>query len=251
MAVLRNVFLLSGAVAQIAFGALPFVMEWEETVASRSNAIDSLITPAGYAFSIWSLLFAGLLVFALYHLFRPSHPPLQRLGWLAGAAVWGNAVWEIYVPLYGFGLPSVLIIFGSLLALVVLGDRAQRDGAAGRLDVVFRAPLFALAGWLTAAAFVNLQVMAMETGLPWLGEGGVPQALVVLALASGAAVALTLRWASLSYAAAFGWGLAAIWIGNRSGGDTVVGYAALAALGLLALAWLFAVFRRVRRRRAG
>lgn len=247
MNVLRSLAVGSGAIAQIAFGAIPFAMRWPDTVASRSNAIDSLITPATYAFSIWSLLFAGLVLFAIYHAVRGAHPPMQRIGWFAAMAMWGNAVWEIYVPLEGFTLLSVVIIFGSWFALVVLGERAVADGEASVLDKLFRLPLFALAGWLTAASFVNLQVAAISTGLPWLGVGEVTQAVSVLGAATLTASVLVWRWASLSLAAAFGWGLAAIWIANTERGEMLVANLALGAIGILVLAWIAGIFRLRRR----
>lgn len=240
---IRSLAVGGGAIAQIAFGAIPFAMRWPDTVASRSNAIDSLITPATYAFSIWSLLFAGLILFAIYHAVRGAHPPMQRIGWFAAIAMWVNAVWEIYVPLEGFTLRSVVIIFGSWFALVVLGERAVADGEASVIDKLIRLPLFALAGWLTAASFVNLQVAAISTGLPWLGEGGVPQAITVLAAATLAASVLVWRWASLSLAAAFGWGLAAIWVANYERGEMLVANLALGAIGVLALVWIAGLLR--------
>ncbi len=240
---IRSLAVASGAIAQIAFGAIPFAMQWPDTVASRSNAIDSLITPATYAFSIWGLLFAGLILFSIYHAIRGAHPPLQRIGWLAAIAMWGNAIWEIYVPLEGFTFVSVVIIFGSWLSLVVLGERAVADGETSLIDKIFRLPLFALTGWLTAASFVNLQVAAISSGLPWLGAGGVPQAVFVLALATATASLLVWRWASLSLAAAFGWGLAAIWVANNERGEMLVASLALGALGVLALAWITGLLR--------
>lgn len=240
---LRSLAVGSGAIAQIAFGAIPFAMQWPDTVASRSDAIDSLVTPAGYAFAIWGVLFAGLILFSIYHAIRGAHPPMQRIGWFAAIAMWGNAIWEIYVPLEGFALPSLIMIFGIWLSLILLGERAVADQEAGFTDKLFRLPLFALTGWLTAASFVNLQVTAITMDLPWLGAGELPQAIAILGAATLTASVFIWRWASLSLATAFGWGLAAIWVANNERGEMLVANLALGAIGVLAVVWIAGIIR--------
>jgi predicted metal-binding membrane protein len=85
--ILRALFVLFGAIAQVAMGALPFIQGWEQTVASRSAEVETLLTPAGYAFSIWSVLFVGCGLYALIHFARLTSPLMRQTGWLAGAVV--------------------------------------------------------------------------------------------------------------------------------------------------------------------
>jgi len=237
----RSVVVATGAVAQIAGGAIPFAAGWGHNVASRSNETVSLLTPAGYAFSIWSVIFAGCLVFAVYHALRPAHAPLRRIGWLAAAVFWLNAAWELYVPVQGFDLGSLLIIqvIWGLLLVIVLTATAQIE--AGLWDRVFRAPLFLLAGWLNAAAFVNLLVTANLLEIAWLGAGTVAPALAVLAAALVAALVVVALTRSPSYLAAVSWGAYGIHVANAAGGDPVIAQAALIAAGagvpVLLIAW--------------
>lgn len=244
----RGFAVLSGAVAQVAFGALPFILGWENTVGSRSNELVSLLTPASYAFSIWSVIFAGCGLFALYHLARPSHPSLRRIGWFAALVFWGNALWEIWVPFYGFDIFAMGLIL-VIWAIMVSGlSSAVRDREAGLADRVIRAPLFLLGGWLNAAAFVSLLITANAVSFPWVGSGAAEPALVILAIAVIAALDVIWRTRSLSYGAAISWGLYAIHIGNTQRGDPLVAQAALGAIGLAGLVLLASwVFNRPKR----
>lgn len=232
---IRSGAVLTGALAQIAFGALPFILEWENTVGSRSNEAMTLLTPASYAFSIWSVIFAGCVIFALYHLFRPSHPPLRRIGWFAAFVFWGNAIWEIYVPFNGFDLFGMALLLVLWMVMVSGLARAVTDPSAGWVDRVVRAPLFLLGGWLNAAAFVNLLITANGLGLPWISSGTTYPALAVLGFAVLAALDVIWRTRSLSYAVAISWGLYAIHIANQDGGEALISQAALGAIGLAGL----------------
>ncbi|MBR9824880.1 MAG: hypothetical protein GYB36_03645 [Alphaproteobacteria bacterium] len=231
----RGLAVLSGAIAQVAFGALPFILEWENTVGSRSNEVASLLTPASYAFSIWSVIFAGCAVFAVYHFLRPSHAPLRRIGWYAAFAFWGNAIWEIYVPFQGFDFIAMGLILIIWVITVSGMAKAVSDTAAGWTDRIIRAPLFLLGGWLNAAAFVNVLITASVYNFPWIGTGEPMAALAVLGVAVLAALDVIWRLRSLSYAAAISWGLYAIHIANTQRGEALISQAALGAIGLSAL----------------
>ncbi|WP_300529393.1 hypothetical protein [Maricaulis sp.] len=246
----RGFYTLGGAIAQIAFGALPFVLGWEHTVGSRSAETFTLITPAGYAFSIWSVLFAGSLIFSIYQLARPSHEPLRRIGWLAGHAFWLNAIWETYVPFQGLDGVSLGVIGLTWVLLVVLLLRAAGDGEAGFIDRLFRAPLFALVGWLNAAAFVNILATSNFYGLPWIGSGALEPAILVLVAASLAASLVLSRLPSLSYFAAVAWALYAVHIATQARAEEVLPMLALGLMGAVAATLLASGLRVIRKPRA-
>lgn len=59
---------IAGAVLQVLIPALPS-LGIGEPIGSQSDSVRTLITPAGWAFSIWGPLFTGALVFAIYQFF--------------------------------------------------------------------------------------------------------------------------------------------------------------------------------------
>ena len=218
----RALFVLSGAIAQVVMGAVPFALGWENTVASRSADVEVLLTPAGYAFSIWSLLFLGAAIYAVVNLFRLSDPVMRATGWFAGAAFWFNTAWESWVPFFGIEAVSLGLIAAGWLSAVtfMMVSSAQRE--VGQFNRLVRLPVYALGGWLNAAAFVNLLIVAEVYGVPWLGGGGVQPAIAVLSAATLAAVFIVLRTGSTSYAAALAWGLFAISNANGARGEPFI-----------------------------
>jgi hypothetical protein len=203
----RAAFVLTGAAAQIALGALPFILGWNTTIADRSAEAETLLTPAGFAFSIWSVLFLGCAVYALVHVFALSSPAMRRSGWFAGAAFWLNAAWESWVPAFGIEAVSLILIlsgWAACLAFILTETPARPVSLPGR---AVRLPLYALGGWLNAAAAVNFLSVMQVYGVPVLGSGSDAAAIAVLSGALIAGALVVLRTGSLSYAAALGWAL--------------------------------------------
>jgi hypothetical protein len=249
----RALVVLTGAIAQVVMGALPFIQDWENTVGSRSAEVQVLLTPAGYAFSIWSVLFLGCGIYALVHLFRLTDPVMRATGWLAGLAFWFNTAWESWVPFYGIEIVSLGLIMAGWIACVafMMIGSAQRE--IGMLHRAVRLPVYALGGWLNAAAFVNVLIVAEVYTLPWLGSGAVEPAIAVLGAATLSALVVVLRTGSASYAAALGWGLLGIGAANDMRNEPVlIGQASLVAIAVVLVSllagWAGRVFKASSRR---
>lgn len=95
-----------------------------QTNGQVSDKYHTLITPAGYAFSIWGLIFLGLLAFAVYQALpsQRSNPRLRAVGWLVVLNAFCNAIWS---PLFNneqIGL-ALLVILVMLVSLVVIEHR--------------------------------------------------------------------------------------------------------------------------------
>ncbi len=218
----RALFVASGAIAQVVMGAIPFAMGWETTVADRSAEAQVLLTPAGYAFSIWSLLFIGAGIYALVHAFRLSDPAMRATGWFAGLAFWFNTAWETWVPFFGIEGVSLLLIMAGWLSAVAFMMISSTQREIGLFHRGVRLPIYALGGWLNAAAFVNVLITAEHYSITWLGSGEIQPAIAVLVAATLAAVVVVLRTGSTSYAAALAWGLFAISAANGARGEPFV-----------------------------
>jgi hypothetical protein len=233
--------------AQIAAGVIGFSAGWEETVASRSNANPTLITPASYAFSIWGLIFLGCIFYALYQAWPANwtNPHLRRAGWLAVLAFGANTAWQIYTPLYGFGWPSLAIILIIPVSMLVLIHGLDRRTDRSRWTRIFLAPLFLLGGWGTAAASVNLLITLNWEGWAFVEVSDLALALTCLSLVVVTAALTAWRCGAADYVAGVVWALAAIVVANRAGdGNDVVMYAAGTAAILLAVTTVFSWFRR-------
>lgn len=221
-------------VVQIGAGFLPR-FGIGEFIGARSDAVRTLITPAGWAFAIWGPLFALSVAFAVWQALpaQRSNALLARIGWPAAIALAAQGVWSTYTQIANLTAISVVIILVSLAGLLVVLRALVYAPSLSRGERIFVAPAFtALAAWLTAASIVNVSASLKYHGI--MGAEPAPAVTTVMivigAIIASLAVARS-RGAPL-YALVFVWALIAI---NAAGGQRFpgVGWAAIGGIVLV------------------
>ena len=183
------------------------------------------IQPAGYAFSIWGLIYTWLAVHAVFGLIKRA----DDLAWditrlpLAGSALMG-AVW---LAIAGIAPVTATIVIWVMLGLALLA-LMRADPARDRWLLV--APIAIYTGWLTAAAHVSLGVIL--AGYGWLSNAGSAFAMLALALAIAVTVQLRKRGV-LEYGATVIWALIGV-IAANWGDVRMVAYVAVAGIAVMA-----------------
>lgn len=190
---------------------------------------DPPVQPPGWAFSIWTVIYLGLLLSAVLGLWKRADDPLWdrvRLPLLLSLAI--GTPWLAIAQRSAIGATAVIFVMAALAIAAMLRAR-ERD------RWILRAPVSLLAGWLTAASFVSLGATLAGFGI----MGPVAAAWLCVALAAGTALLVqTAAGRAPAYAMAAGWALSAIAVKN-AGGQT--GLALLAAAGAAAVgvaAWI-------------
>jgi hypothetical protein len=188
--------------------------------------IDPPVQPAGWAFSIWGLIYGWLLLSAGFGLLRRAEDP----GW--------NAARRPLILCLAAGTPWLAVanasaIWATVLIFVMAGLAIAAALAAPRQDRwLLQAPVAILAGWLTAASFVSLGSTAaghgvMTGSLGWAAIG------ICGALGLGLAVQRALPRAP-EYGLTLVWALAGIIAANLGRHPAIAGLAALGILAVLA-----------------
>lgn len=210
-----------------------------------SDRYPTLLVAAGYAFSIWGLIFLLDVVYAAWQL-GARHRADPLLARIAPAAAGGFALTALWMPLFSQGLFGVclLVIFAALACLAWAALQvACATPVEGRWWWAWL-PLSLHAGWLSLAAFLNLAQAALAYGWTRPDAQLAPSMLLFL-LAAALLLELNRRMrGNAAYAAAALWGLAAVWV--EQGRSTLPGAATAAwmaaAIAVLLLAqtlWLY------------
>ena len=236
------------AVGSGALGGTPIA----EAAGGALSSTATLVAPAGPAFSIWSVIYAGLVALAARQLL-PAHRTdarQRRTGWWTAASLLLNAAWILAVQA-GLLVLSTAVLLALLAVLVVVVGRLGAVRPAGRAEaLVVDGTLGLYLGWVSTAAVAGTAATLAGSGAGGLGLGEEVWAVVVLALAAavGAATAVLTR-GRLAPAAGLAWGLAWVAVGRSAGSDSSTAAALTAAAAAVVVAGS-AVAVRLRRRRA-
>jgi hypothetical protein len=184
-----------------------------QTQGEISDRFDVFFVPAGYAFSIWGLIYAGLIAFAVYQALptQRKNARLRRVGYLFALSCVANITWLFlwHYELFLLTLVAMLALLLLLIAIYLRLDigRAQVGGVERWLvDVPFSVYL----GWITVATIANVTVVLDY--LDWNGWGISPQAWTVIMLFVGLviATAMSLTRGDVAYSLVLIWAYAGI-----------------------------------------
>lgn len=231
---LRTIAIVSAAAFAVAVPLIQFAIgatPTGETDLVRDG--ETTLEAAGYAFSIWSVIYAGLIAYAIYQALPSTKetPGLRALGWPSVIAMVGCGLWLI-AALYDVKLATMVIIIGAAAALCI--PLARRYPVQHWIEFwLVAAPLSMLAGWLTVASAIN--TLTVLTGWGVIDADSAP---VWAAAGVGAVVLVGVAIAAVStnwiYPLPIAWGLAAVWVAEQTDRPNVAilaaGGAALLAL---------------------
>lgn len=188
--------------------------------------VNAPVQPAGYAFSIWGVIYVWLLAGAGFGLLRrDTDPDWDAMRWPYIASLTVGAAWIPVAQLSpAWATVLIWVMWGAALAALL------RAGPEDRLWL--RTPIALYLGWLTAASCVSL-------GLSLAGYGHVSAqtaaiAMILLALALSATL-LRLRRDTPELAISVIWALIGIMVANAAPANWVIVLLSAAGIGALGL----------------
>lgn len=242
----RQLLVLGSFLFAIALNAAANIVPLNgQTTGEIADRFRVYVQPAGYTFSIWSLIYLGQLAFVLHSL-RPSRRDdllLRRIGLLPVAIALLNGVWIVlwHWEVFPATLGVMVII---LLSLIWLYRRAGFEQTArpgsfplGPADRWFvQIPFSIYLGWITVATIANVAVVGSWAEVPTFGVPPDVIAAAVLAVGLGIAVTVLLRTADLAYGAVIVWAYVGIVVKELETGAVVAvaGLSVLVVVGLMA-----------------
>ena len=160
-----------------------------------SDRFEILFVPEGYVFSIWGLIYVGLIAFAIFQAgsAQREDPLLARIRpayWLASLA---NSVWIFlwHYEFFALTLVAMLTILGSLISIywMMRGGRAD----FGRQERwLLQAPFSVYLGWISVATIANTAQVLFWLG--WGGGGLSPAAWTITMLTVAAVLGVGMQW---------------------------------------------------------
>lgn len=199
-----------------------------------SDKYPTTITPAGYAFAIWSLIYLGCLAFSIYQALPSQLEKFRglRRTYIISCVV--NCAW-----LYFWSQEMIVVCLGVilflLLTLAFINFKLKTTETYGDFWLV-KFPFGIYFGWVTAATLVNAMIALVYLGLPLGYSIYLGAAFIFIAGILG--VLVRLKFTNYFYPLAIAWALTAIAV-KQSGKTLIVASAAVAVIACLIAALSF------------
>ncbi len=201
-------------VAMIATNILANVLPLNsQTQAAISEKYPVLLTPAGYAFSIWGLIYVLLGAFVLHDVFART-PRMRRVGWLFVLTCLANIGW-IFAWHWDMVVASMGFMLILLVTLFVLTARMRRYEPLTVFEQVSVDVAFSVYfGWISVASLVNLSVLLYTVNAYESFPGPEGWTAIMLVLAAVAAVSVLGRRGDVAYVLVIIWALVGVALAN-------------------------------------
>lgn len=213
---------------------------------------QNLWLPAGYVFSIWGLIYIGLIAYAIYQSLpaQRTNPRLRATGWPFVISCVANMAWLLFfhysyeggqqpnVGLLVASMIAMLVLLGALVAIYLQLRRGAPPVSNGERWAV-RLPFSIYLGWITVATVANAAQVLVAAG--WTGQPlpALVWLIIMFLVALALAALMAVMRRDTGYLLVLVWAFVGIAV-NYSGMIGVLISSAVAALAVLALALLVA-----------
>ena len=231
---MRTILVLVATIGMIVFNGLAATGYVNGITPNTISAkYPTVLTPAAYAFSIWSLIYVGLLAFSIYQLLTANIARFSSIRSVYIASCVFNCAWIFFWHRDQIGICLVLII--ALAVTLLLINMKLKAPASLVAALLTKAPFGIYFGWVTCAAIVNFAVFLVYSGVNMSSRTSAIFGSVCIVVAAGSAVIVRWKLSNYLYAVAVAWALTAIAV-KQSGNTAIVIAAAFGAVTCLVTA---------------
>lgn len=217
-----------GVIAMNVVASMGYIGGITPNVISDNN--PTLVTPAGYAFSIWGWIYLGLIIFSIYQALPSQFEKFARVRTLYLISCLLNCLW-IYFWHHEQITISLLVILTLLVTLALINFALPREN-----NLFARFVFGAYFGWITVASIVNAVIALAYQGI----EIGYWTAVGLIVAATVVGVYFRHKLPNIAYPLAVAWAITGIAV-KQSGKTAIVVVAGLGVIALLISAFSFVV----------
>ncbi len=245
----RQILNVVAAAATIGFNGMANALPLNNlTTGEISDRFRVYFVPAGYVFSIWGLIYLGIIAFAIYQALpvQRDNPRLGRIGYLFVLSCLANVAW-LFLWHYEYFPLTLIAMFGLLLCLIAIYIRL----GIGRTNVplaerwLVHVPFSIYLGWVSVASIANTTIVLDYLRWDRWGLAAEWWTLGMLFVGVGLALVMALTRRDVAYVLVLIW--AYIGIAVKQSSISIVAQGAWATTALLILIVMGIVFTHLRR----
>jgi hypothetical protein len=249
---LRQVLVVLAVIAVIAVNAIAVALPLNGLDTGEiSDRFDIYFVPAGYVFSIWSLIYLGLIAYAIFQALpaQKENPRLRSIGYLFVFSCLANIIWLFlwHYEVFNFTLVAMLALLLSLIGIYLRLDIGRVQVSPGEKWCV-HIPFSVYLGWISVATIANATQLLYYLG--WNGWGISPEIWAVIMLTAGVIISavMSLTRADIAYSLVLVWAYAGIALEHAS--TPIVANAAWVGAVVILAILIVAIINKYRRKEA-
>jgi hypothetical protein len=211
---LRQISVILTILATIVVNALANALPINgQNTGQISDRFQVYFVPAGYVFSIWGLIYLGLIAFAIFQALpsQRENPHLRKVGWWITLGGLANIAWIFLWHYEQFPLTiiAMLVLLGTLI-LTYLGLDIGRSKVSAAEKWAAHLTFSIYLGWITVATVAN--ITSVLDYVNWDGFGIAPEIWMGIVLLAVLMIAILMNFnrRDVAYAAVILWALAGI-----------------------------------------
>ena len=209
-----------------------------------SDRFSVYFVPAGYVFSIWGLIYVGLIAYSVYQALprRRDNALLRDIApwYLLSAAANIGWLFAWHYNQFALSLAIMLVLLASLI-MIYRRLAAQRPATRGEFWAV-HVPFSIYLGWISVATIANATSLLDYVGWNGFGISEVMWGAIMLVVATVLGLYFSVRRADIAYVAVLVW--AFIGIAVKHSDTPLVAVTAGVAAAVLVLSLFVTVPRR-------
>lgn len=218
-----------------------------KTTGDVTRDFDVYFMPAGYVFSIWSVIYAGLLAYTVYLWVAAVRGRIDS-GAAQAIAPWyvvtaaANCCWLFAWHHMLFPLSMALMVVLLAALLVIYRIQASRPPTSAAELWTVHVPFRVYLGWISVATIANATITLDDAGWSGFGISEPIWGVIMIVVATALGLTMLAVHADVAYALVLVWALVGIAV--RLSDTTSVLAAALVGAGVLAVAAVVAALRQ-------
>ena len=245
---LRQVLVIIAAFATIIFNIAANALPLNGlNTGELSDRFQIFFVPAGYVFSIWGLIYLGIIAYAIFQALpaQRENPRLRSIGYLFILSCFANIAWLFlwHYEYFEFTLIAMGALLFSLIAIYLRLDIGRVEVSNAEKWAV-HVPFSIYLGWITVATIANTTQLLYYLG--WNGWGISAEIWAVIMLAAGVVISAIMSYtrADIAYSLVLVW--AYIGISVKHADTPLVANSALIAAGLIMVILIIVLIRKYR-----
>ena len=206
------------------------------TIGGLSDKYTNLFTPDGYAFSIWGIIYLGLIAFCGFQIYqtfklKKINEFINQTGYWFALTNLANAAW-VFAWLYENTLLSIGIMLVMLISLtkIILNTNMERYDASKKIIAFYWWPICIYSGWITVATIANITAYLAKIEWSGFGISEIQWTIIMIIIATLLNALMIYKRNMREFALVGVWALIAIYVKQQNEYESIAYTALIGAL---------------------